>query len=70
MMVTVMSIQHFLHQDISHNKLTGLPEDIGSLKKLKALNASNNELTRVPWTIGSLKGKEVEEGPLLCLNIT
>jgi hypothetical protein len=38
--------------DIQGNRLTGLPEDIGRLLKLKLLNAANNDLADIPYTIG------------------
>ena len=38
--------------DLQGNRLSGLPDDIGRLQKLKLLNAANNDLSDIPYTIG------------------
>jgi Leucine-rich repeat (LRR) protein len=41
--------------DISGNKFTGVPAEIGQLTKLEVLNLSNNPITGLPHEIGNLK---------------
>ena len=41
--------------DISGNKFTGLPAEIGQLTKLEVLNLSNNPITGLPHEIANLK---------------
>lgn len=45
--------------DISGNKFTGLPAEVGQLAKLEVLNLSNNPLTGLPQEIGNLKNLRV-----------
>jgi hypothetical protein len=45
--------------DISGNKFTGLPAEVGQLSKLEVLNLSNNPLTGLPREIGNLKNLKI-----------
>lgn len=57
------AIFKFAHQierlNISEEKLSELPHEISSCKKLKELNLKNNQLTELPLWISDLSGLEV-----------
>lgn len=61
--------------NLSNNRLSSLPDDLGRLKKLRILFCSNNEFTRLPAVLGTCPSltmvgfranqiKEIEEGAL------
>ncbi len=45
--------------DISGNKFTGLPAEVGQLSKLEVLNLSGNPLTGLPYELGNLKNLRI-----------
>jgi Leucine-rich repeat (LRR) protein len=53
--------------NLSDNKFTHLPKEIGKLKNLKYLYLENNRLTKLPREIGKLKYLEIldlDDNPL------
>src|SRR3989338_6152271 len=48
-------IKRLTKLDISHNRLTSLPSEIGRLQALQLLGVSNNQLTSLPAEIGGLQ---------------
>lgn len=40
---------------MSDNQFTGLPAEVGQLKKLEVLDLSNNNLTGLPYELGNLQ---------------
>lgn len=47
----------FIFQDISHNAITGLPEGIGNMRKLRKFNISHNKVSYIPVEIGTMTGE-------------
>ncbi len=45
--------------NISGNKFTGLPAEVGQLSKLEVLNLSNNPFTGLPQELGNLKNLRI-----------
>ncbi|XP_020294726.1 E3 ubiquitin-protein ligase LRSAM1 isoform X2 [Pseudomyrmex gracilis] len=53
--------------DLSENKFTALPNEIGEFTQLKQLNVSHNRLSGLPGTLGALvklEGKSVQQSHL------
>lgn len=46
-----------IFQDISHNAITGLPEGIGNMRKLRKFNISHNKVSYIPVEIGTMTGE-------------